>query len=203
MSPKIGTNEVVEFVRADVIGPESSWFWTMATFFAIVVSLILIYRQIRHQRHANMLSTLASLDARWKSVEMMHARRHVCEDYQQNEKSISQPEDLVLGFFEEIGLYLRTKAFDVSTVWQLYSYYVEHYWVILKPRVKQFRTSSRDETWFSEFEYLAKQLAKRSKRKRASPAQKSDEQIKKFIRGELGKADSDTKGVGSEQAHSP
>jgi hypothetical protein len=181
--------EIGPVAYRNVIGPESSWFWAMATFFAILLSLIFIYRQVRHQRQANMLSTLACLDARWKSKEMLVARQHVCQDYQKNEKTISQPEDLVLSFFEEIGLYLRTGVFDISIVWEFYSYYAEHYWGILQPRITEFRASSQDKTWFSAFEYLATQLANHSKKRRAAPAEKTDEQIKKFIRGEVAKID--------------
>ncbi len=172
----------------NVIGPNSSWFWAMATFLVILASLIFICRQVRYQRQANMLSTFACLDARWKANEMLKARRHVCEDYQKNEKVISQPEELVLSFFEEIGLYLRTGVFDATTVWEVYSYYVEHYWEILRPRIIEFRASSQDKTWFSQFEYLAIKLAHQSKKHRASPAEKTNEQIKKFVTGELARA---------------
>ena len=181
-------NQIVQIVVRNLIGSGSSWFWTMATFFVILLSLIFIYRQVRYQRYANMLSTLAHLDARWKSTEMINARRHVCEDYEKNEKTIFQPEELLLAFFEEIGHYLRRRVFDVSIVWEFYSYYVDYYWVIVEPRIKEFRTSSHDKTWFSEFEFLAKQLAEYSKKRRASTVEKTDEQVKKFIQGELNKA---------------
>jgi hypothetical protein len=159
----------------------------MTTFFAIILSLIFIYRQVRYQRYANMLSTLACLDVRWKSAEMINARQHVCKDYKSDEKSISQPEELLLAFFEEVGVYLRRRVLDVSVVWEFYSYYVEHYWVILQPRIREFRTDSQDKSWYSEFEFLAKRLAQHSKKRRASVVEKTEEHIKKFILGEITK----------------
>jgi hypothetical protein len=131
-----------------------------------------------------MLSTLAEFDRRWKSLMMIEAREHVCRDYGSNEKTISQPEDLVLDFFEEIGLYLHKRVFDASTIWELYSYFVEHYWTILQPRIQEFRNSSQDKSWFSEFEFLSRELKKHSK-KRKCPVGKSDADIQKFIRGEI------------------
>jgi hypothetical protein len=184
MSLCIQWNTLLQSISQNVFGQGSSWFWTMAEFFVILVTLLYISRQVRYQRQANMLSTFTALDRRWKSSEMREARKHACKDYGSAERTISQPEDLVLGFFEELGLYLRRKVFDLPTVWEFYSYDVEHYWPILEPRIREFRTSSKDDSWYSEFEYLNDEIVKYSKKK-SCPTGKTDAEIKKFIRGEL------------------
>ena len=48
----------------------------MASFFAIAISLSLIFRQIRLQRQANLLHTLGEMDKRWNSKELLSARIH-------------------------------------------------------------------------------------------------------------------------------
>jgi hypothetical protein len=181
-----------------LIGNDSVWFWTMIQCLAVLGSLCFIARQIYHQRSSNMLATLFSLDERWKSASMVLARDHICRDYlfAGTEKTIAQPEELVMCFFEEIGIYVRKGIFDVTTVWEFYSYYIEHYWVILQPRVKEYRINSQDQLWFSEFEYLYSRITKYSI-KRKCPVGKSDADIQKFVRGEIGQSSTPSEVVSS------
>jgi hypothetical protein len=57
-----------------IIGPGSEWFWSMAQFFAVVITLLGIYRQLRAQGAANALQKMQFRADRWDSDRMTHAR---------------------------------------------------------------------------------------------------------------------------------
>jgi len=63
-----------------VWGSTSEWFWTMAQFLAVVLSLWFIYRQVKLQRLGNMVASLANLKARWHSPEIAKFRHTFVEN---------------------------------------------------------------------------------------------------------------------------
>jgi hypothetical protein len=176
---------MVNWILTNVIGLESEWFWAMASFLAIAISLGLIYRQISLQRQANLLHVLGEMDKRWNSKEMLKARRQACEYFLSNELKINSAQGDVLGFFEDIGVYLERKVFDTEAVWDKYSYYIDYYWAMYQSHIKEFRTETNDNTWYEKFQRLHEKIERFSQKKGVSVSQKSKEDIEKFIRGEL------------------
>lgn len=160
----------------------TEWFWAMAQFFAIIISLFLILRQIRIQTHANMLALFAQMEQRWNSEPLQIARREICSTHGQS-KRITRSDEFVLSFFEDLGLYLKKNVLSADLMWEAHSYYIEHYWPILKPKIVEFRLKSNDQSWYSKFEYLVGRMEKRS-RKNGSGFEKSDEQLTRFLNGE-------------------
>jgi hypothetical protein len=57
-----------------LIGPGSEWFWSMAQFFAVVITLLGIYRQLKAQGAANALGKMKFIEDRWDSDWMNHVR---------------------------------------------------------------------------------------------------------------------------------
>jgi hypothetical protein len=161
-----------------------SWFWEMAQFFAIAISLGLIYRQIRLQRQANLLQTLASLDERWNSQEMCKSRKEACTTYLDGKFKISRMQGDVLTFFEDIGIYLERGVFDIESIWDKYGYYIEHYWAIYRPHIDEFRAETKDNTWYEKFEYLKNKMEEHSRKRGVAITVKTQDEIKKFMTGE-------------------
>ncbi len=162
----------------------ASWFWSMAQFFAIVTSLVLIYRQVRVQRQSNLLQTLVSLDNRWNSQEMLASRKKACENYLLDQLRIMREQSDVIGFFEDVGVYLEREVFDTESIWDKYSYYIEHYWAMYQPHIMEFRAESKDPTWYEKFEALKNKMEKFSSKRGLKVVGKTQEELKKFIGGE-------------------
>jgi hypothetical protein len=162
----------------------ASWFWSMAQFFAIAISLVFIYRQVRVQRQSNMLQTLVSLDNRWHSQEMRSSRKKACENYLPDQLRIRREEADVIGFFEDISVYLERGVLDIESLWDKYSDYIEHYWAMYQPHIMKFRAESEDPTWYEKFETLNTEMEKFSKKKGLKVIGKTQEDLKKFISGE-------------------
>jgi hypothetical protein len=158
----------------------------MAQFLAILISLAFIYRQIRLQRMGNSLTTLAQFETRWTSEEMVQARKTVCTTFRDNERIGVQSAERIASFFEEIGLYVQKKVFDLDLVWELYSTYIEHYWPILEPRMSELRRN--DPTVYTNFHMLHKKVKKFSAKRGAPSDSFSREQLLKFAEEELQKS---------------
>lgn len=106
------------------------------------------------------LQALVSLDARWKSDEFYAYRVSACKRYGDGKLHISRREGEVLSFFEGLGAYLERGVFDREILWDKYSYHIECYWFMFKQHIGEFRSSSKDRSWFERFEYLDQQMMK-------------------------------------------
>lgn len=170
---------------SSITGETSQWFWSMAQTLIILGSLIFIYRQVRVQRFSNMLQTLSSLRENWNNDTIVAARKTTCINYQKGTKNIGKAEGEVLGFFEELGLLLKKRVVSTEFIWESYSYFIEHYWSMLEPNIKEFRLSTNDNSWYDNFESLRKAIGKYSKKRKCPSSDKTEEEIKRFIRGEI------------------
>lgn len=174
------------WVYTNVIGPGSQWFWAMVSFFAVAIGLGLIYHQIRLQRQANFLHTLGEMDKRWNSKELLSARKQACSNYLSDQPRIKAEEGQILSFFEDVGVYLERKVFDDEAVWDNYSYYIEHYWAMYLPHINEFRAETKDNTLYEKFQSLNQAMHDFSSKKGVATNPKSQDEINKFIRGEVG-----------------
>jgi hypothetical protein len=81
---------VVKFVNWEdsaLFGPGSEWFWSMASFVVVVVSLGGIYRQLRAQGSANAVQRIESLQGKYDSERMAYARLALALDLKYEEGS--------------------------------------------------------------------------------------------------------------------
>ena len=177
--------EVAHRLGPIVFGEHSEWFWVMAQTLIIFVSALLIYDQVRAQRYANIIQMLAKMRETWDSSPMLAHRRTTCENHRVGSKKISVAEGQVLGFFEEMGLLCRKGVLDDEFVWATYSYFIEHYWSMLETNIKEYRLTTKDNSWYEEVEGLRNMVAKFSLKKNVSASDKTDLEITTFIDGEL------------------
>jgi hypothetical protein len=142
-----------------IFGPGSEWFWAMAQFIVIAVTLFFAAYQINLQRLLNTFSSIFALREQWKSEEMCYCRKVICENHNPSSFSIGANEGAVLGFFEEIGVYLERGVLGEKIIWDLYSYWIEHYWIIFEPSIQEYRRNTSDKTYFEHFESLYIRIA--------------------------------------------
>lgn len=167
-----------------IFGSGSSWFWEMMQFFALSISLFFIYRQIRIQRQTNMLQAIHKMDDRWNSIEMVKSRMYVCKNRLNQDVSVSDSDDMVLIFFEDMGIYRKRDIFDKELVWDTYSFYIEFYWPMLVPKIKE-QWAGGDETIYSNFKALYDETIKLTKQKEGYNPIKKSQEVEGFARGEI------------------
>jgi hypothetical protein len=158
----------------------------MAQFFAVAITLWFIWRQIHLQRMGNTLASLAQFETRWTSPEMFEARKTICKAFQDKTNCSVQSAERVACFFEELGLYVKKKVFELDIVWELYSTYIEHYWPILKSRVEDMQKG--DPTVYTSFQTLHKRIQQFSQTQGAPCGTFTREQLLEFAAEELDKA---------------
>lgn len=188
----------------NVIGAGSAWFWAMVQAVAVAVTLFLIHRQIRLQRLGNMLSSLQELDLRWSSDGMLSARASVCSNAFKNGVEVTDADDAVLVFFEDLGMQVKRGILDTELVWDTYSVFIEFYWPILKPIIEE-QWNRGDKTLYEDFKKLYEAMAKIAK-KRKTKHEKTREELKRFAAGEasrlpLTRSQSSLTGEGAHQRH--
>jgi hypothetical protein len=179
------TNSIAIQILHNVIGNDSQWFWAMAQFFAVAITLGFIWRQIHLQRMGNTLASLAQFESRWTSPEMFEARKAICTAFRDEAPCSVQSAERVACFFEEIGLYVSKKVFGLDIVWELYSTYVEHYWPMLQPRVLDLQKG--DPTVYASFQRLHAEVQKFSKQQGAPFNTFTRDQLLEFAAEELDK----------------
>ena len=165
---------------ACVFGNDFIWIWSMLQFFAVLIGFCFIIKQISLLREKNMLDALLSLDALWKSESFCVNRKSACEKYPDNMKSINREESMILGFFEDIGVFVKRKVFAKEVIWEKYSYYIDHYWDMYKSHIQAYRDETNDITWFDNFEYLKSIMDELSRQRGLSTVKKTEEEIRKF-----------------------
>jgi len=180
------TNRIRQIIFHNVVGHDSEWFWIMVQALAVTVTLIVISRQLKLQRKANVLSSLAALGTRWEHEEMVKCRKNICNAYNAKTDCGIKSTIAVAGFYEEIGLYVKNGMVDAATIWELYGEYIEHYWPILLDRVKE--AKSWDKSGFRHFGELHKKCVKLSKKSDPSTAERSPSDLKVFAESELEKS---------------
>ena len=167
-----------------IIGDKSQWFWGMAQFLAIAISLAFIYRQVKLHRQGNMLQAIAALDQKWGSKDYIEYRLSTCQRYDLDSLKIDRSEGEVLGFFEDLGIYLERGVFDKSLLWEKYSYYIEHYWIMYEKHISEYRAQENDGTWFDRFEYVNSEMKKYAQKKRkVKYGSRTKNEIDTFIKG--------------------
>jgi hypothetical protein len=88
-------------------------------------------------------------------------------------------------FFEEMGLYLKKGVLDSESIYEMYCFYIEHYWVFAEPRIKELRAERKDPTYFDKFELLMHAMKRHSRKRKVPIRDKADSDIRKFIEREL------------------
>ena len=145
-----------------VFGDSSGAFWTMMGFIALVVSFSMIIRQIKLQNNSNMMNFINSSEDKQRSTEYIQIRKDVCLD---STIKIGVNEECLLSFFEDLGILYKRRVIDLELIWEKFSYYIENYWILLEPNIKEIQKVKSDTTWFENFESLQKAIFKYSKQR--------------------------------------
>lgn len=72
--------------------------------------------------------------------------------------------NIVIMYFEELGVFVQMKLLDLDQVEKLLHRYVERMWEMLKPLVEEFRTVMKDPQLRQGWEYLYSEMKKRKQR---------------------------------------
>ncbi len=140
----------------------SETFWT--AFGSIIAGLGLgfIWYQIRATKKVSAADFLLKLDQEFNG-KFTKYRKKLADDIKQKNSEIDFK---IPDFFETIGLLLRHKVVPVEFVWQIFGDWVKNYWILIEPYIKEVRKKTKDETFYTEFEYLNTRMTEIDKKKK-------------------------------------
>ena len=137
-----------------ILGPGSEWFWAMAQFVLVAITLGGIYYQLRAQASANALQRMQFFVDQWESVAMSHDRmktalhlKHVAVVDEMAPSMLA-----IAGFFETLGLLERRGHISRSEVFLL-GRSVEMWWALLNPAIEA-EIARQGANFYSEFRRL-------------------------------------------------
>jgi hypothetical protein len=149
-----------------IFGLGSEWFWTMAQFVLVAVTLIGIYVQLRLARSANAFEQINRLTADWESER---TTRHTLEVYLALRAS-TPAEDIpegaatfLINFWENVAALVSAGHVDRRLVYEYMGSRCRWWWTALAPNLRRARVEAEDPTVGEHFEWLAGVMAELDK----------------------------------------
>lgn len=141
----------------------SQTFWMALGAIGTVLTLCFISKQVAGARNVNAYQFLRQEDERFHSPEMMRCRSNLARVLltTPGKYDLMQPDaDEICGYFEDLGLLLRKGIAPKYLTWTMFDRRILRYWQLLSPYIRNNREQERDDTIYSEFEYLWKKIAR-------------------------------------------
>ena len=173
-------------------------FWAGVQALGLLITLALIYLQIRIQTRqtqiqtkqfeiqtaSHIVQTLHVIDERWTSQAMLQARKHVCDTYLNNEFVMDGLAHLIAEYIEKLGVYLEIEAVPKPVMWETYSWYIEHYYRIFTDGIQELRRTYHDDALYRKTEFLFKAMRSIEEENGFAKAGEGIEDLKRFAQEE-------------------
>lgn len=164
---------------------KEEWFWAMIQAIAVIVTLALIYMQIRMQTSSHVVATLQAIHARWTEAPMLWARFNVCSAYL-SEKFVFEGEgEYIAEFLEELGGYIKIKAVAPDIMWDAESWRIEHYYSMFISGIEKSRLTHADLMLYENTVLLYEAMVKQSEKKGAKGCQRGADALSIFAKCEV------------------
>lgn len=164
---------------------QAEWFWALVQAVGLIVTLLLIYVQIRVQTASHVIQALSAVHARWTEEPMLRARLQVCSNYLSGDMKFDGVAEYIAELIEELGSYVHIKAVPADVLWDANSWYIEHYYCMFKAGVESVRQSFHDETLYTRAELLFEVMARHSRKRGALSLLRGEEDLRRFALSEV------------------
>lgn len=142
-----------------LIGPGSEWFWSMAQFVVVAITLVGIYSQFRLQRATNAFEQLNRILADWESEPMLRARLEVARTVADGTEAPEGALGLIGNHWETVGTLVRQGHIDERVVSESIGNNATVWWTAIAAGTRDLREERLDPTIFENFEWLEARCA--------------------------------------------
>ena len=149
--------------------PANIWVWSFLQTLLVVTGFAFVTRQLKLARDQNSISHLNFFRDLWYSPGLLRARLATVEDDDLSSRDFEGYEAVLAAFLEDLAAANRIGQINRIHLWSYYSFYIEGYWNILKPKLSFYRKKISDPSYFSGFERLYADMQKISRKKGAPP----------------------------------
>jgi hypothetical protein len=136
-------------------GPGSEWFWTMAQFVVVAITLVGIYYQFRLQRAANAFEQLNRIAAEWEAEPMLRARLEIARAVVARDEAPEGGLSLVGNYWESVASLVRGGHFNERVFAETFGGTAAMWWTAVAGTTRNLRRDREDPTIFENFEWLA------------------------------------------------
>jgi hypothetical protein len=139
-----------------VFGEGSEWFWTMAQFVIVAITLFGIYAQLKLARNANAFEQANRLTEEWHAERLARRRVAVYTTLAEQgpDADISSAAVAIGNFWENVAYLVRADHVEMSVVYERLSAAGRAWWVLLEAQIRRIR-AEQDPAVFEHFEWLA------------------------------------------------
>jgi hypothetical protein len=165
----------------------SETFWVAVGSIGALITLILIYYQIKTSSMVAAADFILKLERSFHSKKMLATRRKLVQTISQNPKDFKQIESSreVIDFFDDLGVLVSKKVIPVELAWSAFCYWVLPYWTMTHYYVDWCRKSEKDPNYYADFEYLHKCILKYEEKQRHRKVEPTKKQLKEFADEEM------------------
>jgi hypothetical protein len=170
--------------------------WNVLVALAQVVGtvggLLLVWWKVTQIREVNAYGLLRDEVKRFNSPEMRASRARLARTLLASRRDFEKIDDdaeEVCAYFEDIGLLLRRRVVPAYLVWSMQSYEILFYWQALREYLAWVRESTKDPTFYIEFDLLRKRVAALQKKRSGLEPAYTDDELREFLEAEAKEAD--------------
>ncbi|MGA2322622.1 MAG: hypothetical protein ABSG22_02105 [Sedimentisphaerales bacterium] len=174
---------------------ESLWSYITAIATALLaISLVFSYEQIRlstkiaqHEYKQILLSAKVAQHEFIKEIEKeFYSKRLIKDRINTCSKPVEKIElDDVIDFFEKVAYFNKENIIDLETIYELWDYWIGHYWVIHKQNIVKFREiHHNDSSYYHLLENLINNLAIRYHKNLEEYEKELEDDLEEFKKAE-------------------
>ena len=143
-----------------IFGPGSEWFWSMAQFIVVVVTLLGIYRQLHAQASANALGRLEALSRRWESrlLTLARVRCAMSLRYGERQPGMSMEMQRIADFFLDLANLHEEGHISMKEIESNWGTSIQVWTALLRDAIQEEREIEGDPLFLNGLDDLAAQL---------------------------------------------
>jgi hypothetical protein len=152
---------------------------TSFTAIALLVSVTSLTYQILHSSLVQSADLLMRFEHDFFGAEKIKQRSLAAQRLLADPSDFRELED-ILDFFETVAMFTRKRALNTYMVWHTFDYWIERYYAVAKPYIKE-RQISEPGTW-EDIDWLVVKLEKlRAKKQKTTPIPFTPEALSAFL----------------------
>jgi hypothetical protein len=157
-----------------------------------VGGLLLVWWKVTQIREVNAYGLLRDEVKRFQTPEMRACRARLARTLLSSRRGFEKIDadgEEVCGYFEDVGLLLRRCVVPVYFVWSMQSYEILFYWQALRDYLAWVRQSTKDHTFYMEFDLLRNRVAALQKKRSGLEPVYTEGELREFLEDEAKVAD--------------
>jgi hypothetical protein len=151
------TVTVINLDGAVILGPGSEWFWSMAQFVVVTVTLVGIYFQLRIARDANAFEQIDRIASEFESELMARYRVEILVALRDGTKPEDVPDGAagyLANFWEKVAGLVRAGHVNRRIVYEQLGGPCRYWWAVLAPNIRRFRMETGELNSSEHHEWL-------------------------------------------------